>query len=170
MHLLHFLCKNSLTWKQPARNIRVYELRYVFTVGCFSRGHLTCVVECLHILYTCYLAVCPLLPQFSHQCHSNLPLKPVPPTPLVHLCERVRWEVATVSSVLTSPSPVMCTHVGPGLPKPFERLPAVGADLAMFRDLSNVLQWAVCPFRGLVICWHWLTLQVRNHIQQSSSE
>ena len=89
-------------------------------VGFFNRGHLTCVVECLHVLYTCSLAVHPLLPQFGHQCRSNLPLKPVQPTPLVHLCERVRLAVAMVSSVFSSPSPVMCTHVGRGLLKPFE--------------------------------------------------
>jgi hypothetical protein len=123
----------------------------VFIVCFLNRGQLTCVLECLHILYTCSLAVRPWLPQFCHHCRLNLPLKPVPPTPVVHLCERVRWTVAMVSAVLSSPSPVMCTHVGPGLPKLVEWVLAVGADSPLIRNLSNVLQQSVCPFRGLVI-------------------
>jgi hypothetical protein len=69
----------------------------------------------------------------------------------VHLCERVRWAVAMFSSVLSSPSPVMCTNVGPGLPKLAQWLLAVGADSPMLRNLPNVLQQSVCTFRGLVI-------------------
>ena len=118
----------------------------------FNRSLLTWLLECLHILYTCSLTVCLWLPQFCHQRSSNLPLKPVPPKPLVLLCERVRWEVAVVSSVLSSPllSPVMCTHVEPVLPKFVQWLLAMGADLPMIRNVPNVLQYSVCPFRGLV--------------------
>jgi hypothetical protein len=104
MHLLKFfyvLITVFTTWKQLAGNIHVYELRYVFVFFFLNRSHLTWVLECLHILYTCSLTVCLWLPQFCHQRSSNLPPKPVPPTPLVHLCERVRWEVAVVSSVLS---------------------------------------------------------------------
>jgi hypothetical protein len=73
---------------------------------------------CRMFAYTLYMQSCSLSIASTVQ-SSNLPLKPVPPTPLVHLCERVRWEVTTVSSVFSSPLPVMCTYVGPGLPKPF---------------------------------------------------
>ena len=134
MHLLNFfyvLITVFTTLKHPARNICVYELRYVFIVRFLNKSQLTCVLECLHILNTCSLAVRPWLPQFCHQRSSNLPLKPVPPTPLVLLCERVRWEVAVVSSVLSSP---LSCHVHSCATWAAQTCPVIAGDGSRFAD------------------------------------
>ena len=77
-----------------------------------------------------------------------------------HLCIFVRGSGGQWPwCLLSSPSPVMCTHVGPGLPKLVEWLLAVGADSAMLRKLSDVLQQSACRFRDLVVSagidWSW---------------
>jgi hypothetical protein len=97
---------------------------------------LTCVLECLHVLYTCSLAVRPWLPHFCLQRCSNLPLKPVTPTPVVHFCERVRWTVAMVSAVLSSPLPVVCTRGA----RAAQTCPVIAGSGSRFTDVEKLVQ------------------------------
>ena len=133
MHLLKFiLCAyNSIQYMKAA--CRKYSCLWIEICVClfFNRSLVTWVLECLHMLYTCSLTVCPWLPQFCHQRSSNLPLKPVPPTPLVLLCERVRWEVAVVSSVLSSP---LSCHVHSCGAWAAQTCPVIAGDGSRFAD------------------------------------
>jgi len=133
MRLLKFmLCAyNSSHYMKAA--CRKYSCLWIEICVClfFNRSLVTWVLECLHMLYTCSLTVCPWLPQFRHQRTSNLPLKPVPPTPLVLLCERVRCEVAMVSSVLSSP---LSCHVHSCVTWAAQTCPVIAGDGSRFAD------------------------------------